>query len=268
MSSKPRGDVKEGRKRALGELDKIFQGPLEGLRIAPEFFKLLGSPELAGTPLSKGLDLQNELLDTVLGGLRGESSKLGAIPDDVRSAVLEAQGSAAAGRGSFGSGAADLGLANEFSGISEQIRSSRIQQALMGLQGTSAAASVLPSSSAFLEVGRQKALTAADIQFRSGLAESEARRAEDAQIGSIIGTIGGGLLGAGLGGFGGLGGMGLGSGFGGAAGGFAAFSGLAPARLFGGSKSPFGKQSEDRNFLAERGAVDQLSSILTSLGLG
>ena len=246
-SEQSRHDLKKGREQALGQLERIFEGPLRGLQMAPEFFKLLGSPELAGTPLGRGVGLQNQLLDAVSGGLAGRSA--GRLPGDLQSAVTESFGGAQAGRGTYGSPAANLGLANEFAGQSEAIRQQRINSALAVLGGTSAAGSVLPSASQFLQVGAQRSLSAADTISKSFAGEAqyayqdaESQRSALASLGGIgLGALTGGIAG-GFGGLAGLTGYGGGQGFNfGAAGqGALGYSGLGPSSLFGGGRNPFG----------------------------
>lgn len=241
-----RKDLKKGREQALAQLERIYEGPLRGLQMAPEFFRLLGSDALSGTPLGRGVGLQNQLLDAVSGGLAGRSA--GRLPADLRSSVTEGFGGAQAGRGTYGSPAGNLALANEFAGQSEAIRSQRIQNALAVLGGTSAGGSVFPSANAFLQVGANRASQAADLTYRSFAGEAEAAQnasnANSAALGSLFGT-GLGLLTGGLaGGFGGLAGLtgyGGGQGFnlGAAAQGALGFSGLAPTSFFSGGRNPF-----------------------------
>jgi hypothetical protein len=257
-----RRDIKAGRDRALGELEKIFSGPLEGLRLAPEFFRLLASPELAGTPLGRGVDLQQAIIDQALGGLTGQGgAAAGQLPGDIRSALLESTGGAQAGRGTFGSPAGNLALANEFVGASEAIRASRLQQAFAALGGTSAAGSVQPSASQFLDIGRQRALAAADVFTGAGSQLAQASLAAEQQKAGALGSILGIGLGAATGGL--LGGLGAGGIFGtagglGAAGrGAAIGSGLVPSSLFSGGGLLVEKERE-------RGFADFFSRFLSS----
>lgn len=244
-----RKDLKKAREQALAQLERIFEGPLQGLRIAPEFFKLAGSPELAGTPVGRGLALQNQILDAASGGLAGTDFNAGRIPADLRSAVLEAQGGASAGRGLVG-GAANLDLANRFSGVSEQLRASRIQSALSALGGTGASASVLPSAQFFGELGARRALAGAEAVQSSFGAEAQASlqaaQQQSQAIGSLLGFGLSAATGGALGGFGALGGLGLQGGLMGALGGAASFSGLAPAGAFGQRPDPFQGLLEQR----------------------
>lgn len=193
--SSPSKKIRSGRNRALAELEKSFDGPVRGLQIAPEFFNLLQSPELAGTPLAGAFNTQNAIFDNVLGGLSGNRSA-GQLPSDLANAIGENLASAQGARGTFGSPAGLLEAANRFSGASESIAQSRISQALQAVQAIGAG-SIFPSASQFLQVGANKAANAAQIQFQAGQAQAAERARQNAAISQVVGTVLGGFFGPG-----------------------------------------------------------------------
>lgn len=233
MSSVSR-EIRKGRNAALQELQGSFLGPLEGLRIAPEFFKLLQSPALRNTPLGRSLQLQQQVLGETSAALGGEpfgrrGRGAGALPPDLVTAIGEQVGGSAGAAGIAGSPAAALKAAIRFTGASESIRQQRISSALNVLQ-TVGQGSIAPSASQFLEVGARKASQAADIQFQAGNLLAQARAAKDSARGKLLGTALGLGIGAATGGLGLL--PGLAGGFGGALVGGGVGSGLLPTGAF------------------------------------
>lgn len=232
-----RKDIAKGREQALQQLSQIFQGPLEGLRLAPEFFRLAGSADLANTPVGKGLSLQNQILDQASAALNGQDFNGGRIPADLQSAILESTGGQQAARGTYGGGAANLALANRFAGASEDIRARRQQSALQALAGTGAAAGVLPGSEFFGQLGAQRSLAAANA-IQSSFADEakyafQSEQSQQQAYGQLLGLGLGAVTGGLAGGLGGLGGLGISGGLGGAGQGALAFTGLAPYGAFG-----------------------------------
>lgn len=93
-----------------------------------------------------------------------------------------------------------------FSGASEQIRAQRIQSA-QGVLGQVGGASILPSASEFLQLGAQRAQSAANVETSMSQAEASLRASRQQAIYSGIGQLvgmgvgfagGAGLLGAGI----------------------------------------------------------------------
>lgn len=239
-------DIKKSRDRALQQLQSAFEGPLKGLQQAIPFFKMLASPELANTPLGRGVGLQQELISQAMGGLQGQAFNAGKIPADMNSAVLESLGQAQAARGTYGSGTGDLELGNRFAGISEQLRTQRLHDALAVLGGTSAAGSVAPSASQWLGTSLATAQAGADVEMRSGQLLAQADMAQSQARGQLLGGVLSFGLGAGLGGFGGGGGFNLLS----ALRGGGAASGFLPASAFpsfGGDQGMSGRRGNPWN---------------------
>lgn len=230
MGANPKSSIRHGIKAAMRELEKSYEGPLRGLDVAKDFFARLGSEEFAGTPLARGLGLQNALLDEATLGLTGGSNF--ALPTEIGRAAGNQIGGFLGAAGIEGSPAGAVAAANRLTGISEQVRQSRLGQALTILGGA-AGGSVFPSASEFLRVGANKASQAANIQYQGGLAKANAQSAYNAGIGQIAGILGGGAIGALTGGLGLIGG--LGGGLTGVLGGFGVGSGLLPGGMsFGG----------------------------------
>lgn len=192
--------IRHGRQRALGELERIYEGPIRGLQIAPEFYKLLGSSELKNTPIGRSVQLQQNLLDEVMSGLSGKAfgggkrGNAGTLPPDLVSAIGENLNSQLSASGTEGSPVRALQAAMRFSGASESIRQNRIASA-QSVLGQIGGASILPSASEFLNVGAQRASQAANIQYQAGLDTAQAKQQEMAGYGSLLG----GLASAGLG---------------------------------------------------------------------
>ena len=193
-SSSASREIGRGRKAAKQSLT----GPIQGLQMAPEFFRLLQSPELAGTPLAQSLAAQQAVLQNVTGALTGDRTFAGQLPGDLASAIGENLAGAQGARGTFGSPAGAIEAGLRFSGASEQIRAQRIQSALQAIQGVGAGA-IFPSASEFLQGGLQRA------QMLVGLAGTAAGIAQQEQAarGQVIGRLVGGVLGLATGGLGG-----------------------------------------------------------------
>jgi len=231
MASSGRDEVRRGRNRALAELEKSFEGPIRGLQIAPEFFGLLQSDALQNTPLGQAFNLQQAVFGEVLGGLTGESTFSGRLPGDLASSIGEQVAGFAGGRGTSGSPANAIQAALRFSGASENIRQSRINQALNTLQ-TIGQGTIFPSASQFLQVGANKASQAANVQFESGQILGGLKSQQNRALTSLVL---GGLTGGLAGGFGLLGGSLAGGGLGSILGGAGVGSGLLPGSLFASS---------------------------------
>ena len=230
-------EISRARRRSLEELERVYEGPIRGLEMAPEFFRLLESPDLAGSPLARGVQLQNTLIDEAIGGLTG-GGLAGRLPQDIASSIGNSVASAQGARGTFGApvGAVEAGL--RLTGASEDIRQRRISNALGILQGTSAGGSVFPSASEFLQLGANRAFQAANIEKELGLAKANIEQQESSALGGTIGRVGFGAL-AGIGSLatGGallpaLGMFGLGA------------LGGAPGLSFGASQGLFGMESQ------------------------
>lgn len=246
-------DIRRGRDRALDQLEKSYEGPIRGLQIAPEFYKLLSSPELKNTPLGRSLELQNQILGEVSAGLggsafgaRGKGQRgAGALPPDMVSSIGENLNSQMAASGTLGSPAGAIKAAMRFSGASEDIRAQRLNEAQSAL-GQIGGASIMPSASEFLQVGANKASQAANLEMQAGMGIKQAKQDYYGEIGSAIGSIGGLALG---GGFGGgamsmLGGGGLSALFGGGGGG----AGGPPSGYYGSmGMQPFGYSQQQFN---------------------
>lgn len=200
-------DIRRGRDRALDQLEKSYEGPIRGLQIAPEFYKLLSSPELKNTPLGRSLQLQNQILGEVSAGLGGSAfgarqggrKGAGALPPDMVSAIGENLNSQMAASGTLGSPAGAIKAAMRFSGASEDIRAQRLREAGAALDQIGGA-SIMPSASQFLQVGANKASQAANIEQQAGTQIAGAKQAYYQEIGNAIGSIGGMALGGGFGG--------------------------------------------------------------------
>jgi len=198
--------LRHGRQRALAQLERIYEGPLEGLDIAPDFYRKLSSPELRKTPIGRSLQLQQQLLGEVSAGLggrafgRGKGPGAGTLPPDLVSSIQNELTSAQGAAGTEGSPAAALTAALRFSGASEAIRAQRIQsaQAVLGQVG---GASLLPSASEFLQTGAQRAVSAANVEMQMSQAEANLKAQKQQSFyqgaGQILG-IGAGLLTGGL----------------------------------------------------------------------
>lgn len=225
--------------------------------MAPEFYKLLSSPELKNTPLGRSLELQNQILGEVSAGLGGKAfgatgrrGNAGALPPDMVSAIGENLNSQMAASGTLGSPAGAIRAAMKFSGASEGIRQQRIASAQSAL-GQIGGASIMPSASEFLQVGANKAAQAANLEMQAGQQIYGAHQAHKNQLWEGVGMLGGMAAapftgGASMGLMGGLGGL-----FGG--GGQADPHNIGGARYFGpmsdaqygGGRSPFGMGSYD-----------------------
>jgi hypothetical protein len=209
-------DIRKGRDRALQQLEKSYEGPIRGLQIAPEFYKLLSSPELKNTPLGRSLDLQNQILGEVSAGLGGQAfgrkgKGAGALPPDMVSAIGENLNSQMAASGTLGSPAGAIKAAMRFSGASEDIRRQRLQSAQSAL-GQIGGASIMPSASEFLQVGANKASQAANLEMQAGQQIYGAHQQHKNQLWEGVGMLGGiaaapftggmsmGMLGGGFGG--------------------------------------------------------------------
>lgn len=222
------------KKKVKKQLEGALKGPIEGLQLAPEFFKLLSSPELAGTPLGQSYLAQQEVFNNILGGLTGQGMLAGKLPGDLASAIGENLASEQAARGTFGSPAGAIQAAMRFSGASEDIAQRRIQTALQAINQLGGAG-VLPGASQFLQAGLEKSLTGAKIFAELGLAGANQQAQQNAAIGNVIGTALGGLTGGLAGGLGVLSGpLGIQGGLGGALGGFGLGTGFLPPSLLGG----------------------------------
>lgn len=190
--------IRHGRDRALKELERYYEGPIRGLQIAPEFYKLLGSKELANTPLGRSYQLQNQIfteLSAALGGQpSGRKGNAGTLPPDLASAIGENLNSQLSASGIEGSPVRALQAAMRFSGASESIRSNRINQAL-GAVGALGGAGILPSASQFAQMGAQRAESAAGIQYKAGQDLAAAQQAQNSMWGSLLGTAASGALG-------------------------------------------------------------------------
>lgn len=216
-------DIRKGRDRALQQLEKSYEGPIRGLQIAPEFYKLLSSPELKNTPLGRSLDLQNQILGEVSAGLGGQAfgrtkgrPGAGSLPPDMVSAIGENLTMQNAANGTGGSPANAIRAAMRFSGASEDILSQRLNNAQRALEQIGGA-SIMPSASQFLQVGANKASQAANLEMQAGEQIYNAHQAHQNQLWGAVGTLGG-MAAAPFTGGASLGGMGMLSGlFGGGA---------------------------------------------------
>ena len=207
--------LRHGRDLALGELDKYYEGPIRGLQLAPEFYKLLGSSDLQNTPLGRSLGIQNQILGEIsasLGGQAfgrtGKNKGAGALPPDMLSAIGENLTSNLAQAGIEGSPAGAIQAAMRFSGASEQIRSQRINQALNAV-GALGGASIYPSASQWANLGAQKAETAARLQYNFGEQQQQAVDQRGQYWGNLAGQLGGMALSGALGGLAAPSGFGL-----------------------------------------------------------
>lgn len=190
---------------ALDELNRSYQGPLEGLRLAPEFFRLLSSGELAGTPLAGALALQNQLQKEALGGLTGDTSFAAKLPKDLEASIGEGLSSQLGALGIETSPSAAIQAALKYSGGSEAVRQNRINSALAVLNQTGGAA-IYPSSQDFLDVGANLALNKAKVRSQSDLAFSNLYFQRAGQYAGLAGqALTGGAGASGL--FGGPGGF-------------------------------------------------------------
>lgn len=206
--------IRHGRDLALQELDKYYEGPIRGLQLAPEFYKLLGSDALKNTPLGRSLNIQNQILGEIsasLGGQafgRGKGKGAGQLPPDMVSAIGENLTSNLAAAGIEGSPAGAVQAAMRFSGASENIRQQRIQQGLNAVNMLGGAG-IMPSASQFLNLGAQKAESAARYQYNFGEQQQGAVDQRNAQWGQLAGQVGGMALSGALGGFAAPAGFGL-----------------------------------------------------------
>ena len=187
--------LRRAESNALDELDKSFQGPLEGLRLAPEFFGLLQSDELAGTPLAGGLAIQNQLQSEALAGLRGDPSFAAKLPKDLESSIGEQLSSHLGALGVETSPASAIEAALRFSGGSEAIRTNRINSALAVLNATGQG-SIYPGSSEFLNLGANLALNKANVRGNSALRFADLSFQRAGQFGQLAGQLFGAAAGA------------------------------------------------------------------------
>lgn len=206
---------------------EFFRGPLKGLVLAPEFFGLLGSPDFSGNPLGLGLRLQEALLKSGISGLQGGRFR---VPKGVASASREQLGSELAAFGIETSPAAAIAATERFTGISEQVRNSRISQALQILNSGGGAGSIFPSASEFLQLGANQQLGLANVRLQGAQATQARSDTESAATGQLLGLVAALGLGAATGGLGLL--PGLAAGGAGALGGAGIFSGLIPPGIF------------------------------------
>lgn len=212
--------VRHGRDQALKELDKYYEGPLKGLEIGAQFYKMLGSADLKNTPLGRSLELQQQLLGEVSAGLSGKAfgsrkGNAGILPPDLVSAIGENLNMQSGQLGLDGSPANAIRAAMRYSGASEDIRAQRINSGLNVLHSVGGG-SIMPDASQFLNLGAQKAESAAKYQYQGALdmnQEMERQRSSRMQTyGQIAGMAGSALLGgfaapAGMFGAGALGGI-------------------------------------------------------------
>lgn len=188
--------LRRGTDRALAELERFYEGPIKGLQLAPEFYKLLSSPALRNTPLGRSLALQNQLLGEVSAGLGGRAfgarkggmRGAGVLPPDLANAIGENLTGQLAASGTEGSPAAAITAAMRFSGASEGIRQSRIGQA-QSVLGQIGGASILPSASEMLGASAQRAGLAANLQYQSALSQATMERQDRDQFRGLVGSF-------------------------------------------------------------------------------
>lgn len=218
MGGSGASDIRTGRNRALGELERYYEGPIRGLQIAPEFYKMLGSDQLKNTPLGRSLSLQQQLLGEVSAGLGGRAfgqraggrGGAGVLPPDLTSSISNQLYSSLAQGGIEGSPAGALQAAMRFSGASEDIRHQRIADA-SAILGQIGGGSIMPSASQFAQMGANRASQAANLEMQSGEDIANAKAAQRGFYGQLLGTAASGALGF----FGAPSGMGLAGLFGG-----------------------------------------------------
>lgn len=197
--------IRHGRDQALKELERYYEGPLKGLEIGAQFYKMLGSNDLKNTPLGRSLALQQQLLGEVSAGLGGQAfgrtkgrPGAGVLPPDLVSAIGENLNMQSGQLGLDGSPANAIRAAMRYSGASEDIRAQRINSGLNVLN-TVGRGSIMPDASQFLNLGAQKAESAAAYQYKGAMdmnSERERQRAGRSQMyGQIAGMAGSGLLG-------------------------------------------------------------------------
>lgn len=183
-----------GQEKALGELGKFYEGPIQGLQIAPEFYKLLGSNAFRNTPIGKSMMLQNQLLGEVSAGLGGQGfgadrmggRGAGTLPPDLAYSIGNNLTSQMGAAGTIGSPIGAIQAAMRFSGASEDIRAQRIAQASQIL-GQIGGASIMPSSSQFLGLGAERAGQAANLQYRGAQDIAQAEQQKSANFGQMFG---------------------------------------------------------------------------------
>lgn len=197
--------VRSGRDAALRELDKYYEGPLKGLEIGAQFYKMLGSADLKNTPLGRSLALQQQLLGEVSAGLGGQAfgrtknrPGAGTLPPDLVSAIGENLNMQSGQLGLDGSPANAIRAAMRYSGASEDIRAQRIASA-QSVLGQVGGGSIMPSASEFLQLGARKAESAAQLQYQGAIDMNNAREASrssrNQMYGQIAGMAASGLLG-------------------------------------------------------------------------